>query len=379
MKHLALSALLVLLIAGFRANAQTTLQDSFLVDGMQRSFILYVPASYAADTPAPLVLNLHGYGSNFLEQMFYGEFRPIADTAGFLIVHPNGTPDQLGNLSWNNFGLSTVDDIGFLSQLIDSISSNYSIDANRVYSTGMSNGGFMSYDLACNLSGRIAAVASVTGSMILPNLATCNATHSTPVMQIHGTIDSTVPYAGNAIFTPIDTLVKFWRELNNCDPVAELEDVPNTSTTDNCTAEHYVWNNGDAGSSVEFYKILGGDHSWPGAIVNINTTNMDFSASREIWRFFSQYRLDQLITQTPVLPDNDIAFTVFPNPTQDVIHVQFSSSASRKIRVIDITGREIKSFACSDNRCEITLEERMIYMVQVNENGRVTTKRVVNM
>jgi polyhydroxybutyrate depolymerase len=102
----------------------------------------------------------------------------------------------------------------------------------------MSNGGFMSYELACQLSGRIAAIASVTGSMIESRLDVCNSTHPTPVMQIHGTADPTVPYIGIPAQTMmhIDTLVKRWAELNSCDMTPTITQVPNISLVDGCTA-----------------------------------------------------------------------------------------------------------------------------------------------
>jgi hypothetical protein len=157
------------------------------------------------------VLNFHGYTSNDFEQMWYGDFRPIADTAGFLVVHPMGTVDLVGNTHWNvGWGLSTVDDIGFTSALIDSLAAQYNINQDRIYSTGMSNGGFMSYQLACELSDRIAAIASVTGSFNVNQLTTCHPDHQMPVMEIHGTADPTVPYDGNALFAPIPSVVNFW-------------------------------------------------------------------------------------------------------------------------------------------------------------------------
>ena len=167
--------------------SQQTINGSITHGGLTRTYILYVPASYSAGTPAPLVFNFHGYTSNATEQMFYGDFRPIADTAGFLLIHPMGTLDGSGQPYWNSGWGGTVDDIGFTSALIDSLSLTYSINQDRVFSTGMSNGGFMSYTLACELSDRIAAIASVTGAMNLNQSSTCNASHQMPVMEIHGT------------------------------------------------------------------------------------------------------------------------------------------------------------------------------------------------
>ena len=96
--------------------------------------------------------------------MWYGDFRKIADTANIIIVHPQGLLDYTGVTHWN-LGQSNVDDIGFLNSLYSYIVSIYNINLDKVYSTGMSNGGYMSYYLACNISDKIAAIASVTGSM----------------------------------------------------------------------------------------------------------------------------------------------------------------------------------------------------------------------
>ena len=180
--------------------SQTTVNDSFMHNGLTRTYSFYVPAIYDGSQAYPLVLNLHGYTSNGTEQSFYGNFKPIADTAGFIVVHPEGTI-QTGTAStqfWNvGFFPSNVDDIGFLESLIDTISASYNIDATRIYSTGMSNGGFMSYKLACE-SNRFAAIASVTGSMTGQMQNNCSPIKPIPVMEIHGTADPTVPYNGQS-------------------------------------------------------------------------------------------------------------------------------------------------------------------------------------
>ena len=149
------------------ADAQQTINASIINGGIQRDYILYVPANYTGTAAVPLLLNFHGLTSNATQQMFYGDFRSIADTAGFIIVHPEGTLDNNGDTHFNvGWGASTVDDVAFSSALIDFISAQYNINQDRVYSTGMSNGGFMSFKLACELSNRIAGIASVTGSIL---------------------------------------------------------------------------------------------------------------------------------------------------------------------------------------------------------------------
>ncbi len=335
------------LISAQHGDAQTTVNGTFLHGGINRTYRLYVPAAYHPSTPAALLFNLHGYGSNNLQQEFYADFRPVSDTAGFIIAHPNGTPDFTNTLSWNTFNLSTVDDVGFLSALIDTIASHYAIDPQRIYSAGMSNGGFMSYDLACFLSTRFAAVASVTGSMIWPRLSTCNCLHPLPVMQIHGTADATVPYQGNSLFANIDTVVYFWIQHNNCLTEPEVITIPDVNTNDGCTALRYIYAGGDAGTIVEFFKVLGGGHSWPGAPFNINITNMDFSATIEIWRFLSQYKLNELISGIRDAAEPTPAPVVFPNPANGKVILRLTALQKTQysdIHIFNSTGHKI--FSC---------------------------------
>ena len=280
-------------IIGF---GQQTINESITHDGSQRDYILYVPASYSSATAVPLVFNFHGYTSNANDQMWYGDFRAISDTAGFIIVHPMGTIDNTGATHWNvGWGGSTADDIGFTSALIDSLSINYNIDANRIYSTGMSNGGFMSYHLACNLSDRIAAIASVTGSMNMGWFNSCNPNHQMPVMEIHGTVDPTVLYTTGSFHESIPDIMDFWKNFNNCNINPIVTNVPNINIIDGCTAEHQIWENGDNGATVEHYKIINGSHTWPGSNFSSGVTNYDINASLEIWKFFSRYDINGLI------------------------------------------------------------------------------------
>jgi polyhydroxybutyrate depolymerase len=362
-------------------KAQTSLFATIESDGIIRDYKIYVPTIYDGTTPVPLVFNFHGYGSDFIEQEQYGDFRAIADTANFILVHPNGTPDNFGTNSWNTFDNSTTNDIGFIANLIDSLKQTYNIDTTAIYSTGMSNGGFMSYELACQLSERIAAVASVTGSITNAHLPLCNAQHPMPVLQIHGTNDGTVPYTGNIIFQPIENVVNYWIQFNNCDTNAVFNPIPDVVTTDNCAAEHYVYSNGNNGVEVEFYKIINGGHSWPGAPINLNTTNMDFQANQEIWRFFRKYRLGgSIVTSTKKNTEEQTEFVLFPNPTNLNVNINFTNLEDRKIEITNVLGQLINSYNCKTNQFEITLEKQGIYFISVTDNfGNRQTKKVVTL
>jgi len=374
---------LVCLLLAASLSGQSTLTGTLQSGGLTREYMLYIPAAYTGNTAVPLVFNLHGYTSSNLEQMFYADFRPIADTANFLLVLPNGTLDGQGNRFWNTFlGNSNVNDVGFISDLLNTLQANYNIDANRVYSTGMSNGGFMSYSLACDLNDRITAIASVTGSMIQSKLNACNPARPVPVMEIHGTADNTVPYNGlpSGTFVAIPTLVSKWVDFNNCNPTPVITQVPNTNTTDGCTAERQLFTGGDQGSTVEHYKITGGGHTWPGSAFSIGVTNQDINACKEIWRFFSQYRLDQLSeTNTPESLENN--WSAFPNPAQDYLVLQSKDQRPvQRIQVFDAMGRLQQTLSPSVGE-QIVLEAGNwvagVYTVVIEQAGRLERIRVL--
>lgn len=358
------------------STAQTTVIDSIFTGGQYRSYRLYVPAIYTGATARPLILNLHGYTSNAQQQQLYSNFMPIADTANFLMVFPNGTYSS-GQRFWNA-GISPflVNDIDFLSVLIDSLDLQYNIDLNRVYSTGMSNGGYMSHTLACELSNRIAAIASVTGSIFNTQYgANCHVTRPVPVMQIHGTADPTVPYAGSSSSMPIDSVVKYWVTKNGCSPVATFSNVPNTSTTDGCTAEHYLYSGGLSGSTVEFFKIVGGLHTWPGFPFGGSGTNMDINASKEIWRFFNKYRLNSLTSVAEVDRQNS-GISIFPNPATNELHIGFNTTAisTVAVEITDVLGKVVLQETNTGKTVSLETFNSGIYVVSVKDGNKELAK-----
>jgi polyhydroxybutyrate depolymerase len=357
--------------------SQQTINGTILHNDSIRSYILYIPASYQSGSPVPLVFNFHGYTSNATEQMNYANFRPIADTANFIIVHPLGTKDGSGQSYWNaGFG-GTVDDIGFTQALLDTISSHYSINQNRIYSTGMSNGGFMSYGLACSLSNRFAAIASVTGSMNYSQSLSCSPIHPMPVLEIHGTADATVPY--NGILNYMDSIskvVRYWVNFNNCNVLPTVIPVPNTNLTDGSTAEHYIYSNGNNGVVVEHFKVIGGGHTWPGSPYIIGVTNQDFNACKEIWRFFSKYDLNGKILAVEALEQPSIA--LYPNPVDDVFKME-GINALESIELFDIAGNKVPFSIESLKEVNVSGLKSGIYFCQLKTGNQAVSIKFVKL
>jgi len=273
------------------SQTKGTINGTISYQEIDRAFILYVPSSYDSSTKQPLVFNFHGYGSNANEQMNYGDLRSQADAHGFVLVHPEALDDIYGKSYWNIKGWSTSvhDDVKFVENLINLIMDKYSINAERIYSTGMSNGGFFSFHLACNLSASFAAVSSVTGSMTYDTFNNCSPRKPTPVMQIHGSLDITVPYKGSDTtnMKPIMDVMEYWKVNNGCDGylLATPGIIPGTTSW----TETYLFDNCLNGTQNIHLYVQGAGHIWPGSIYeSIREPN----SSKRVWEFFSKYDIN---------------------------------------------------------------------------------------
>ena len=272
--------------------ATNTERCSLTHKGLDRYYLIYTPTTITDNDEAPVLFALHGYGSSAETHKAYTMHEPFANTNKAIVVYAQGykleTALTSSSSHWNvgawTIG-STVDDIDFINTVIDLIDDKAVINKNRIYSSGMSNGGFMSYNLACNLSSRIAAIVSVTGSFSSEMLADCNPEHPTPVMQIHGTLDPTVPFNGNSALgmVPIETTLEFWADYNLCNPVPEISVIDFFDL--GMSVDHKVYKECQNNVQVELFKSSGMDHTWP--IESI----YGIGATKEIWSFINQYDL----------------------------------------------------------------------------------------
>ncbi|HXH18840.1 MAG TPA: T9SS type A sorting domain-containing protein, partial [Chitinophagales bacterium] len=273
------------------------------------------------------------------------EFDAIADREHFIVAYPTGV-----DTAWNCFGNphTGVDDIGFLSALIDTLHEDYHIDLNRVYFTGMSNGGFMCYSAACLLGHRVAAIASVAGSTTDSMLVYCQPSRAMPIMHIHGDADWIVNYNGSFVGglggnNSVDSSLQYWVQYNNCPSSPAETMLPDADETDGCTVRKILWAPCDNGSEIIHYRVIDGGHTWPGSPIDFNgwggNANNDFKASEVIWEFFSQYTLQGKVTTSVNEASENFVFTVEPNPADDVLKVRGEGMKSMKLN--DLSGKVI--------------------------------------
>jgi len=233
MHRLALCVALCLLPAACSSKApdtqhQTTVPDAGPLGG-DRPVKPYVPASYDPSKPTPLVVLLHGYGASGLAQELLFQFKARADKLGFIYMYPDGTVDSSGKRFWNatdaccDFGSTGVDDSAYIESLIDQAKSKYNIDPKRVFVVGHSNGAFMAYRMACDHADTIAAAVSLAGAMY-SDVSNCKPGEPVSVLQIHGSDDQTVLYAGGVIsdadagasYPGAKTSVADWAKFDGC-------------------------------------------------------------------------------------------------------------------------------------------------------------------
>lgn len=275
-------------------HAQQYIYESEVIGKRTRRWMVYLPADYDQNIQYPLYINMHGFTSNGNQQKTYSNFNNIADEKGAIVVYPNGVDKR-----WNSgvtFGIETdIDDVAFLSMLIDRMILLYNADPNKVYSTGFSAGGFMSYRLACERANRIAAIAPVVGSINNSVLATCTPARPFPIVAFNGTSDALTSYGGiPGNFPSIKEVMTFWSEKNGCDMIPDSTDLPNINTTDLCTVTKIEYQNCADGVEQILFRINGGGHTWPGSdIPGLGSTNQDISANEEIWKFCNQYTIPE--------------------------------------------------------------------------------------
>jgi polyhydroxybutyrate depolymerase len=232
--------------------------------GLQRSFDLHVPPKYDPTRGTPLVFMFHGYSMTAASIAAATHFSDVADARTMIVAYPTGTGPA--NFASFNAGdccgtaaSSQVDDVGFTRDMLSNLEADYCVDPKRVFSTGLSNGGFFSYTLACELSDKIAAVAPVAGVLgVAP--ATCAPSRPVPVLHIHGTGDVVVPYGGG-VYRSVGATVDAWKAKDTCAPAdGGAGTVVYTKGDVSCTS----FGPCAAGSDVELCTVTGGGHQWPG-------------------------------------------------------------------------------------------------------------------
>lgn len=288
--------------------AKSDYSASIVCGGLERTYSVHISSSYDQSRPTPLVIVLHGGGGTGQGMPKLTGFNAVADKENFVIVYPDGFEKHWNDgrgVQWQA-QVENVDDVSFISALIDRLSDELNINARRVYVTGISNGGMMSHRLGCELSQRIAAISPVASNIPVNMASVWAPSRPVPVLIINGTDDPLVPWAGGDIhfgkiklgevLSVADT-VKFWVEKDQCSSSPAVTQLPGKDPSDGTEVLKEIYGGCRDGVEVVLYAIEGGGHTWPGGLQYlpesvIGRTSREFNASEVIWQFFKEHPME---------------------------------------------------------------------------------------
>jgi polyhydroxybutyrate depolymerase len=277
-------------------------KSSFQVGGKTRTYFVHRPPGRKTAERYPLVLALHGGGSNAEAMMHFSGLNEKSTQAGFIVVYPNGTGRYRNRYTWNAGRCcayaqrNEVEDVGFIRELIGELKKRYSVDSDRIFATGMSNGAMMVYRLASELADQVAAIAPVAGAMATE---TCSPSRPVSVVHFHGTNDQFAPFGGGVgqwslvkiSHLSVEYTVKAWVAANGCSPKPIESRVPNR-VDDGTVVRSRTYEKGQEGSEFLLYIIEGGGHTWPGRptpLKRLGKSTRNISANDLMWAFFRRH------------------------------------------------------------------------------------------
>lgn len=278
------------------------------VQNEQREYYIHFPSGRSGQG-RPVVFVLHGGKGTAVQRARQTGFNIIADRDDFVAVYPQGL-----NKQWNSSHQSN--DVAFFTAMINTLVNQESIDSKRIYIIGGSNGGMMTYILACDLADRIAAVVPIVASMPTTSLTSCQPRASVPILIMAGTADPLMPYKGGLVahgkgdlasktVISIEETLSFWRNHNRCPTQSSTRQLPDRDRDDGITTEAILWRDCLAGSQVILYRMDGAGHGLPGRSANKSfiakrvggkSTN-DFDSTEEAWAFVRQFTRQPSVNQ----------------------------------------------------------------------------------
>ena len=354
-------------------SAQEYISETIQHDGLTREYSIYIPESYDGTLDFPLLFNFHGGNDVIANWQISSDMRSLSETANFILVYPQARPDPSdGNsLNWLPKTPGTFDDVLFINALIDTIVNDYQINQNRIYACGYSLGGEFSYELACKLNNRIAAIGAVARTMQANPDSYCDPIHPTGVLTILGTEDFTSPYngltyAGIEYYLSAAATHDYWSSYNNCVTTA-------TMNTVSSSVERYTWSTPEGCAYVEELKVIGGGHDWPGSF-----GNMTIDANTEIWQFVSKYDINGLIEcETATINDYfKENYRIYPNPINSQLTIQVKIADEKEYRIYSTIGKLMLSGKLNSNinTIDLTSLPPSVYYLNI-ENHSLKLRR----
>lgn len=356
--------LLILLSFSFNAISQQN-NGSITVGQETRTYIEYIPQNYQNSESAPLVVILHGIGGT-AQGLAGAGLNFIADTARFIPLYLQGLDNWGGTSSWNNNTLlaSTANDIAFFQTMIEHMVDNYNIDRSRVYFVGISMGAIMTFNALNVMDGQIAAAVCHIGTMSDIDLAAYNPSIPRPVMQVHGTMDGTVPYAGTplpslSLVNPTISKLKEANGWNGSDStIINIAD----NVNDGITIERVIY---DCTTPLEHWKMNGADHIFLIPVVN------DTSGAVITWNFLAQYNHPNPTLNIEKAPSK---ISVYPNPVNNILNIPIEEGI---VELYNLNQQLIGTFILNNQQIELGHISKGTYLIKVIAKDQSVTHSLI--
>lgn len=278
-----------------------TVKGSLSFGGIERTFSYNLP-NKESESPAQLIIGLHGNSGDGISQEHLSYLTDEIGDENRIAVYPDGIDKSWADgRGTTDADMKGIDDVGFISALIDYFVANHKADPKRVYVMGMSNGSIMTHRLGCELSDKIAAIGNVGGTVAEPIAMKCSPSRRVPVMMFHGTEDTFVPFAGGVVekgaggtvLSATDTAAK-WAQINGCASTPTVSSMPDTDPNDKTTVRREEYKNCADGAETVLFVVEGGGHTWPGGWeylgeVLVGVTSKDIVATDLLLSFFDKH------------------------------------------------------------------------------------------
>jgi polyhydroxybutyrate depolymerase len=379
-KHFLL--ILIMTVCCFSASIFAQ-YDSISHGGYNRTYLLHLPDGYTGNDSLPLIVAMHGGTGSAYNLQNQSQLSVKANEENFIVVYPEGVKGGFLNVrSWNAgwccgfASTSGVDDVGFIDALLDTLIEKYAIDTTRIYATGMSNGGFMTYRLACELSDRFAAVAPVAASM---SVRDCTPSRAVPVIHFHSFQDTSVPYMGGIgdgisghYNPPVDSVLNAWAAHNDCS-------VANDTLIDNNQYTLVKWTSCDNSSAIHYYITHDGGHSWPGGEQTPvgDPVSAYIDADDLMWAFFDQYSLNNEPTNIKDPQGNVSEIKVFPNPATGIVTLEIPESISDFTVTIYSASGNLVLQAENRKNIDLSLHPEGLYMIEIRSSVGIEKEKII--
>ena len=350
------------------AHAQNLRKEYIIHNNVNREYLIYIPKSYDESKQHPLLFNFHGGGGTATGHLQYADMRKLAEDNKFILVYPQGSRidgkeveegkgGKVKGTHWNPdlpsvlHNKSKADDYGFLESMIDKIDSDYSINNNKVYLCGFSNGADFALSAACYLHKKVAAAASIAGLQSGEINKSSTPTNPKGIMIVHGDSDPTRPYYdglqyfGIKFNMSVPEILNYWVGINQIDE----EPIKNSFTYGGQKIEHSKYVDIMGKSSIEHYKVINGGHTLFDFEVN------DKSLNEVIWDFLSKHKIKK--TELVIKTINALPFTFIFNSEKDAVYsMEVSDDLTKWSKLREIRG--------SGNKIEVVDSRKAIFQKQ---------------